>query len=400
MRQGNIWIVRIIMAILFCLLLADRQNLGRVLAAERQEEAEYEEWENQVITELLGGDWSGIDGFLQREAGETEITFTGLVKTLINGEKKEAGRMILDGLFQSLMKEIAHGWRLAGELLALGLIGAVFANFSNIFTGSQISETAFFMTYLLAFTVLAAAFTDSMEIVRRVLERQTEFMRVLIPCYFPVAAWAGGSVSSVAWMEFLLFLIAAAQRLYLSLLLPLAKVYLLLVMAGNLTQPDMLSKLTSLLRSAIEWGNRSLIGLVLGFQLVQGMVLPYADSVQSAGVHKILQAIPGVGDGAGVVAKMVLGAGVLVKNIMGAAAVAVLAVLSLAPLMKILVLFVLYQSAAGILQPVGDKRLTSCISDVAEGQKILFGMAVSGFLLFAVTIGLICAGTNGVYTGI
>ena len=146
------------------------------------------------------------------------------------------------------------------------------------------------MVYLLAFTVLTTAFTDSMEIVGRVLARQTEFMRVLIPCYFPVAAWAGGSVSSAAWMEFLIFLIAVVQRLYLSILLPLTKVYMMLVMAGNLAQPDMLSKITGLLKSVIGWGRRSLVGLVLGFQLVQGMVLPYADSVQAAGVNKLLQA--------------------------------------------------------------------------------------------------------------
>ena len=149
----------------------------------------------------------------------------------------------------------------------------------------------------------------------------------------------------------------------------------------------------------IGWGRRSLVGLVLGFQLVQGMVLPYADSVQAAGVNKILQAIPGVGDSAGAVTKMVLGAGVLVKNTMGAAAVAVLAVLSVVPLLKLAVLLFMYQSVAGVLQPVGDKRFISCISEIAEGQKMLLGLAGSGLLLFVITIALICVGTNGVYMG-
>ncbi|MCI9536069.1 MAG: sporulation protein [Lachnospiraceae bacterium] len=392
-RQRGAWAVVLLCLSLFCWLYP-----RQVLAA-GQEKDEYNGWEDGVIEELLGRDLSGVEGFLQQEAGNTEITFTGLIQALMDGNGKEAGRMILSGLRGSLIDEISHGWRLAGELLALGLVGAVFANFSSIFTGSQISETAFFMVYLLAFTVLTTAFTDSMEIVGRVLARQTEFMRVLIPCYFPVAAWAGGSVSSAAWMEFLIFLIAVVQRLYLSILLPLTKVYMMLVMAGNLAQPDMLSKITGLLKSVIGWGRRSLVGLVLGFQLVQGMVLPYADSVQAAGVNKLLQAIPGVGDSAGAVTKMVLGVGTLVKNTMGAAAVVVLAVLSAVPLLKLAVLLFLYQSVAGVLQPVGDKRFTSCISEMAEGQKMLLGLAGSGLLLFAVTIALICVGTNGVYMG-
>lgn len=256
------------------------------------------------------------------------------------------------------------------------------------------------MTYLLVFTVLVSSFTDSMAITERVLEQQVEFMRALIPCYFPIAAWAGGSVSSAAWMEFLLLLVAMVQWLYRALFLPVARVYILLVLAGNLVREDMLSRLTELLHSFICWGNRSLLGLILGFQLLQGMVLPYADSLHMAGVSRLLQAIPGIGDGAGAVTKMVLGTGVLVKNSMGAAAVAVLAAISVIPLIKLAVLLFLYRLVAGILQPVGDKRLVACISSVAKGQKMLLGMAAFGLLTFVITIALICLGTNGVYQGV
>lgn len=386
--------VKIVMAAMLLVAVGFR-NFG-IIKAEASEVEGMAGW----AQDAYGEEWSEIDHFLQMEAGQQEpVSFTGLVKLLMEGNGREAGRMILTGIQRSLFQEIAHGGRLAGELLALGILGAVFADFSNIFTGSKVSETAFFMTYLLVFTLLASAFTDSMEITRRVLMRQIEFMRVLLPCYFPVAAWAGGSVSSAAWMEFLLFLIAMAEWLYLNLLLPLAKAYILLVMAGNLAREDMLSRLTGILKSVITWGNRWLTGLVLGFHLVQGMVLPYADSVKMAGMQKLLQAIPGVGDGAGAVAKMVAGTGVLVKNTMGAAAVAVLVAVSLAPLLKLAVLLFLYQAVAGILQPIGDKRLTACMESVADGQKMLLGLAASGLLLFVITIALVCVGTNGAYQG-
>ena len=350
-----------------------------------------------MITELLGQDLNEVEGFLQQEAGDTGITFTGLIQALMDGDGKEAGRMILAGLQRNLIQEISHGWRLAGELLALGLMGAVFANFSSIFTGSQISETAFFMIYLLAFTVLAAAFTDSMEIVRQVLVKQTEFMQVLIPCYFPVAAWSGGSVSSAAWMEFLMFLIAVVQRLYLSILLPLTKVYMLLVMAGNLAQPDMLSKITGLLKSVIGWGRRSLVGLVLGFQLVQGMVLPYVDSLKDGSVQKIISMIPGVGQGAAAITQMFLGSGVLIKNSIGMAAVVILLVLISIPVLKLMVLMFLYQCMAALMEPVCDKRLVACIAAAAKGHKLLLQIVMTAALLLVITVALVCAGTNVTY---
>lgn len=341
--------------------------------------------------------WSDIDRYLQRETGGQGISFTELVKELMAGNGKEAGRMLLDAAKQSLFQEISHGGHMAGQLLALGLIGAVFANFSGIFTGSQISETGFFMTYLMAFTVLAASFFDSIQIAAEVLERQMLFMKVLLPSYFLAVAWAGAAAASAAWYEVVLFLIAAVQWLYLNLLLPLVRVYILLVMAGHMAKEDMLSKMTELLKSGIQWGIRSLIGLVLGFQLIQGMVLPYADAVKTAGVQKLLQVIPGVGAGAGAVTKLILGSGVLIKNTMGAAAVLILVLISLVPVLKLVVLLLIYRAVAAVLEPVADKRLVGCISGVADGQKLLLGLVTSGLLLFVITIALICAGTNVSY---
>ena len=353
---------------------------------------------SQILPDGLD-DWSELDRFLQQETGGAGggLTFSGLMKELLAGNGKAAGGMILAAAKDALLREVSRGGQMAGQLLALGLIGAVFANFSDIFTSSQISETGFFMTYLLAFTILAAGFADSVVIAKAVLEKQMEFLRVLIPAYFMTVAWAGGSLSSVAWYEVVLFLITAVQWLYVSMLVPVTQIYILLVMAGHITKEDMLSKLTDLIKTGVEWGTKSLIGIVLGFQVIQGLVLPYADSVHTAGVQKLLQVIPGIGQGASAVTKIVLGSGVLIKNTMGAAAVIILVLVSLIPVLKLLVLLFLYRGVAAVMQPVCDKRLVACISSVADGQKLLLGLAVSSLLLFVVTIALICAGTNVSY---
>lgn len=390
----------VLAAVLFCLLW--EPLCGLAAQTRKQEPGRSPVGQEAGINPgdlIAAEDWEEIEQFLQEEAGASgqKLSFAELVRTLLAGEGKAAGRMLLDGLKRGLFYEITHGTRMAGQLLALGLIGAVFANFSDIFSGSQIAESGFFMTYLLTFTVLSASFFDSVEIAREVLQRQVSFMQVLLPSYALAVAWAGAAAASVAWYELILFLIGAVQWLFLTLLVPLVKVYILLVMVGHMTRENLFSKMTELLHSVIGWGSRSLIGLVLGFQLVQGMVLPYADAVKTAGVQKLLQVIPGIGAGAGAVTKLVLGSGVLIKNTMGAAAVLVLALITLIPLVKLVVLLLLYRGVAALLEPVADKRLVECINGVADGQKLLLTLTVSGLLLFVITIALVCAGTNVAY---
>lgn len=340
--------------------------------------------------------WESLDRFLQEQYDNTGqiITFSGLMEELLDGDAKGVATMLVQAAKQALFQEIANGSHMAGQLLALGMIGALFAGFSDIFSGGGISEAGFFMTYLAAFSVMAVSFLDSVAIAGEVMEQQISFMKVLIPSYFLVVAWAGASVAALAWHEVILLLIGAIQWLYGKILLPLVRVYILIAMAGNMTKEDLFSKMTELLKSIITWGTRSLVGIVLGFQMIQGMVLPYADAAKTAGMQKLLQAIPGVGQGAEAVTKMVLGSAVLIKNTMGAAAALILILISLLPVIKLAVLLLIYRAVAAVIQPVADKRLTACISSMAEGQKMLLGLACSGLCLFLITIALICAGTN------
>ncbi len=355
----------------------------------------------EAVEAALGGEQianlEDIDRYLNSEAGFSGFSFSQMVRLLLEGRGKEAGRLILDIFREGLFGEISRGGKMVGQLLMLGLLGAVFANFSQIFSGGQMAETGFFMTYLMAFTLLAASFSESASLAGDVLSRQVNFMKVLMPAYAAAAVWAGAGMASAAWYEVVMLIIGGVQWLYLHLLLPGVRVYLLLVLADHMVKEDMLSKLTEALRSGISWGMKSLLGLVLGFQLIQGMVLPYADAVKTTGIQKLLQVIPGVGTGAGVVAKMVLGSGVLIKNTIGASAVVVLIIISLIPIVKLAVLFLCCRGAAAVLEPVADKRLVACISSVADSQKMLLGLVTAGLLLFAVTIALICLGTNAAY---
>ena len=139
------------------------------------------------------------------------------------------------------------------------------------------------------------------------------------------------------------------------------------------------------------------MGIVLGLNVIQGMILPYVDAVKNSTLEKALEAVPVVGKGAGVVTKMVLGSGILIKNTMGVAAVIILAAMILIPVIKLLLLAFMYQCAAAAMEPVCDKRLVSCLGAVAEGHKILIRLVVSSFALFVLVIAVVCSATNATY---
>lgn len=363
-------------------------------SGETVDEAETKE----VSMDLEQYDLSEIQEYINAQGTSGwNLSFKQMMKDIMAGRLGDVMGQIGTSIRDALFSEVRNNGHMMGQIIILGIIGAVFGNFSNIFTGSQISETGFFVTYLLLFTYLAASFFTSITIAGNVVNQILGFMKALMPAYFLAAAFAGGSVSAVASYEFTLFAITVAQTISASVLLPMVKVYALLVMAGHIAKEDILSKLTELLSDVITWSLKTMVGIVLGFHLIQGLVLPYVDSMKTGAVQKLIGIIPGVGQGASAVTQMVIGSGVLVKNTMGAAGVVVLVIITLIPMLKLVILMILYQCVAAVLQPVCDKRIVSCISDMAKGHRILLSIAASAIVLFVVTIAVVCASTNVTY---
>ena len=172
---------------------------------------------------------------------------------------------------------------------------------------------------------------------------------------------------------------------------------MLMVMAGNLLKEDMISKLTELLRHGILWTMKTLFGGIVGFHVIQGMILPQADAMKNASVIRLTQSIPGIGGGVGAVSQLVMGSGVLIKNTAGAAAVVILLILSSVPILKLCFLTVLYYLAAAVMQPVCDKRLVSCMEGAAAGHALLLKLVGYSLAMFILTIAIICISTNAVW---
>lgn len=354
------------------------------------------EEENEIWDDFDTGE---IQKFLDTMAGDGtgEISFQDLMKRLASGDLAGVLAQAAGEVKRTLFQEIGTNMKLMGQIIVLAFIGAIFSNFSGIFGSGHVSETGFYVVYLLTMTMLAASFFASITVADSISRDILEFMRVLLPAYFIAVAMAGGAFTSSAMCSFTFGAIGVVQAVVSGILLPLMRVYMMLVLAGNLYKEDMISRMTELLKQGILWTVKTLFGIVVGFHVIQGLVLPQADALKNASAMRLAQMIPGIGAGAGAVSQIVMGSGILIKNTAGAAAVVILIFMTAIPMLKLFVLMLLYYMAAAVMQPVCDKRLVSCITEVAEGHGILLKMVGYSLALFTVTIAILCISTNAAW---
>ncbi len=381
----------ILYTMIFSVLIA-----AAVLLPVRAEESGAPDWPEMTFSDF---DVTQIQMFLDKlpDGAAEGMTFAEIMKMLVNGDLPELLSRAAGGLRQALFSEIRTNSGLMGQVVLLAFTGAIFSSFTGIFGSGHVSETGFYVLYLLTITFLAASFFASIRVADAVFHDIMEFMRALLPAWFLAVAMAGGAITSSAMCGFTIASIGLVQSIFSGLLVPLMRVYMMLVLAGNLYREDMISRMTGLLKMFIEWTVKALFGVVVGFHVIQGMVLPQADALKNASVMRVAQMIPGLGSGAGAVSQMVMGSGILIKNTAGAAAIVILLLLTAIPVIKLLVLMLLYETASAVMQPVCDKRLVACMSGTAEGHRMLLKMVGYSLALFGVTIALLCAFTNAAW---
>ena len=336
-------------------------------------------------------DLSRIEAFL-REAGGSAVpglSFREILSMLLSGNYQSVVRMLMDFCRTALFREISENGRWMGQVILLGILGAVFASFSSLFADSQVSEMGFYVTYLLIFTLLAASFLNGVRITRTLLEQLFEFVRVLVPAFFLAVSFSGGSTSAAAGYAWTLASVNVAEWVFLRLFLPCTQLYVLLSLAGHLSSKDLFSKALELLEQGMRWGSKALLGVVLGFHVLQGMIAPYTDSVRQTALRRAVSLIPGIGQGAAAVSQVLLGSSVLIRNTVGIGGVLVLAAVSLLPLLKLLILYLGCQGSAALLQPVSDSRVVEAVGAVAKGFYFLLAAAGSALVLFALSIAVV-----------
>lgn len=334
-----------------------------------------------------------IDNIMERE--ET-IDFCDYVGKLMSGEETFSLSAIGNKLIQSIKGEISAHAATFGRLISIALIAAIFTNLSMAFKYNQVSETGYYVTYLLLFGLLISSFINASKIASTVIYQVLDFMKALVPAYYMSVAFCSGSMSSFAFYKVALVLITLVDFIIIKAVIPLVNFYLIIVLANNLSKEDMLSKLAGLLETIIKWTLRSLLAAVIGFQAIQGLIVPVADQVKRSVVFRASSALPGVGNTIGSVAETVIGSGVLLKNAIGVAGLVVIIIICSIPIIQLVLVTLIYKFSSAALQPISDKRIIECISASAKSAQMLLQCVVVGAILFLISITIVAISTGKV----
>lgn len=90
----------------------------------------------------------------------------------------------------------------------------------------------------------------------------------------------------------------------------------------------------------------------------------------------------------------VMGGSLILKNAIGLSGVVILAVIVLFPVIKIMVIALVYRFAAALLQPMGDSLISDTLEDMSGILFLTFAAVLTVAIMFFLTITIIIGAAN------
>ncbi len=342
-------------------------------------------------------DFSELDAFLEEEhiGWEEKLTFSDLAGQMLEqGIAEFDYSQILRWGRDALFYEVDQNRRLLVEVVLLAAAFSILKNFAGAFASSYISDLCFLLVYCVLAVMLMRSFLPLQEIAVSALTDSVEFMKILIPTFCVTMVFSAGANSSAGFYQTAFLVIYLIQWLFLNLLIPMIHIYVLLQLFNHFFEDEKLANLTELIKGTVVWGMKLAGILVLGLNVVQGLLNPAKDRLLNGTVGKAASMIPGVGNVINGMTELLLGSGIMIKNCVGAAALLVLVCISLIPMAKIICICVCYKLAAAAAEPVTDKRIAGCLKGMSEGGILYVKLMGYCTVLFFLTVALTTAASG------
>ncbi|PYG86813.1 stage III sporulation protein AE [Ruminiclostridium sufflavum DSM 19573] len=371
---------------------SDTAGMAQKTAAE---EEEYNETGSIIDEQLNSGDTKSITESVKKYYAKDskelfpEFNPDEIAASAVRGDFDLSLTGIFNRIVKYLFNEVLLNVDILIKIIILAIICAILKNLQSSFLSESVGELAFFVCYIVIVSVLIVSFSTAMSMCVSIIDSMVAFMHSIIPLLISLLISTGNISSAGIFQPILIVLVETGATVIKSFFIPMIFLITVLNIVNNISDKVQLTKLSGFLKQICTWGIGLILTVFIAVVSIQGTMGAVVDGVTSKTAKFALGTfIPVVGKYLADAADTVVGCTLVIKNASGLIAMLGIIIICLAPLLKILALIILYRLACAIVEPISDKKITNCLSDMAGSLTFLLGItaAVSCMFLIAVTV--------------
>ena len=287
--------------------------------------------------------------------------------------------------------------RLLGELLALGVVAAVLELLADSFDRQEVSRFATAAVYLALAVLALDAFYNAARLVEQSVGLMVGLMQSMLPLVTMLLAGVGAFMTAGLFHPLMLVAINVIAAIVKGLVVPALIAGVVLEVIGQLSGFQ-LSGIATLLRQVGLWTTGAALTLFVGLIAVYGAAGPVMDGVAlRSGKFLANTFIPVVGKLFSDAAEAVFGSTYLLKDAVGLVGLLAVGYLIVVPILKLLVLILVFRLSAGVLAPIGSRTIVNALSQFSTSLGYLAMALGAAGVMFFISMTIVFAAGKGAW---
>jgi stage III sporulation protein AE len=275
------------------------------------------------------------------------------------------------------------------SILIIAVLHSILKAISDNLENDNISKIIYYAQYVLIVTIIMSNFTEIIKMIKDTANNLVGFMNALIPILITLMTYTGSIVTGGLLQPIILFMINFLANIIQNILIPFVLITAALSIISKISEKVQITKITKFFKSSITWFLGIALTIFVGVVSLEGTLSSSIDGITAKTAKAAVSSIiPVVGKVLGDVVDSVLGCGVILKNAVGIVGIIVVIGICIAPVIKLGILTIIYNLAAGIIEPVTDGKIVKLLEEMGGIFKLLFAIlcTLSVMLIIGVTL--------------
>ncbi len=340
-------------------------------------------------------DLSEMEELSQRLQEKYEYMPDMSISTLISTYKETGSlggvfKQIIKGSAGYLSREVLESSRLLVELLFLGLLSAVLKNIQNAFSKESLSNVGYYACFLVMVVLIIKSLKVAIGIGQDTISSMIDFTNALMPCLIVLVAAVGGYASAATLDPVVIAAGKVISNVISGFVLPLTLIVVVLQIVNSLSDNIKVSNLAKLLSDISKWCIGITVTAFVAIVSIRSSVSATLDQVTAKTAKFAVDTfIPVVGKALSDAITTVAGYSLVLKDALGVIGLVFIITLCIFPLLKIIVVALIYKLVGAVMQPVVDEKITTCLNSVGNSMTMVFASVLSVSVMFFIIIAIV-----------
>ncbi len=345
------------------------------------------ELEENVDKSLEDIDFSDLVQFENSFSGFTyEGGITQLFKDILSGEYNGGFADTFNLIINMLGVSLKGFLPLLVTLIAIAVVFSIVSGLTSGFMSNSTTEIIHFVCYSAMIVILMTEVTFLITSCVKTIKNMSAFMEVIFPIMLTLVTALGGIATTATYSPMMTVLSVGVAKIISNIVLPCFIATMALSIVGFISKDIKLNKLTKFFKSAGEIIIGVVFGLFTTFVTTNGISGAITDNISiKSAKFAIASYVPILGGYLSEGLDLAVASVMLVKNAIGVGGVIFMLSIVLAPVVKILIFSLGLKLVAGIIEPIGNKRMSEIIYVISKNLTLLvvaiLGMAFMFFIM-------------------